>query len=255
MISRSWATSGMHGTSSAGSLSCSEMSDDSDTVAAARTGFRSQVERFASHTNQLISAVFGDELVNVEHVETKARITANVPRTVDGVILARLMVDVWCCLDTQREFLAVETSAYKVSAVLDRAPILRFEYARGSPSIPGAHMQVHAHRGALSHLLSRAGHATPHSMESLHLPVGGDRFRPCIEDVIEFLVVDCRFDKKDGWQAAVRDGRERWRRIQLRTVVRDVPSEAVTALRQLGYEVSNPSSGPAPDHVDRLRNL
>lgn len=172
----------------------------------------------------------------------------------DAEHLARLKVDVWCCLDSRREFLAVEESTYQLIAHVDRAPIIRFEYERGATTKPWAHVQVHAHRGALSHLLSRARHATPHSMESLHLPVGGDRFRPCLEDVIEFLVVECGFDRAEGWRRAVDKGRERWRRTQARTAVRDAPSEAVAVLRALGYTVTEAASGAVPtDDGARLR--
>ncbi len=95
---------------------------------------------------------------------------------------------------------------------------------------------------------------SPYSMESLHLPVGGDRFRPCLEDVIEFLVVECRFDSTAGWRAAVQAGRERWRRTQTRTVVRDSPGEAAAALRALGYTVAVPGSvADLQDDVVRMR--
>lgn len=79
--------------------------------------------------------------------------------------------------DTARTFLAVEKSTIKLTALVDRAPIIRFEYDREAHSKPAGHIQVHGHRGALSHLLSRARHTSPHSMESLHLPVGGARLR------------------------------------------------------------------------------
>ena len=86
-------------------------------------------------------------------------------------------------------------------------------------------------------------------MESLHLPVGGDRFRPCLEDVIEFLVVECRFDCQGGWRAPSEAGRERWRRMQTRTAVRDSPSEAAAALRSLGYTVAAPETANGPQAV------
>ncbi|MGH3767948.1 MAG: hypothetical protein ACRDS0_10115 [Pseudonocardiaceae bacterium] len=176
------------------------------------------------------------------------------PLTVAGENLARLKIDVWCCLDSYQQFLAVEESTYQLIAQVDRAPIMRFEYERGATTKPRAHVQVHAHRGALSHLLSQARHPTPHSMESLHLPVGGDRFRPCLEDVIEFLVVECRFDRQEGWRAVLEAGRERWRRMQTRTAVRDSPSEAAAALRALGYTVAAPETVNGPqDNLARMR--
>ncbi len=214
-----------------------------------------QFTRFAEEIRQLVTSVFGGDLdVVVTHLATRSRIFAEVPLTVAGENLARLKIDVWCCLDSYQQFLAVEESTYQLIAQVDRAPIMRFEYERGATSKPRAHVQVHAHRGALSHLLSQARHPTPHSMESLHLPVGGDRFRPCLEDVIEFLVVECRFDYREGWRAASEAGRERWRRMQTRTAVRDSPSEAAAALRALGYTVAAPETpNGAQDNLTRMR--
>jgi hypothetical protein len=72
--------------------------------------------------------------------------------------------------------------------------------------VPHAHIQVHAHRGALSYLLSLAEHRTPHETASLHIPVGGSRLRPCIEDLLQFLIDECGFDALDGWKERVESG-------------------------------------------------
>jgi hypothetical protein len=118
---------------------------------------------------------------------------------------------------------------------------LRFDYVRDMQSKPHAHIQIHGHRGALSHLLSRAGHDAPHDMASLHVPVGGSRFRPCLEDVVQFLIEECRFDHHEDWRRPVENGREQWRRRQVAATVRAVPSEAVRVLTELGYDIKPPS--------------
>jgi hypothetical protein len=118
--------------------------------------------------------------------------------------------------------------------VLDSAPVLRIHYRREQGSQPLAHVHVHGHRGALSHLLSRAGHETPHDMSSLHIPVGGSRYRPSPEDFIQFLICECKFDANEGWRAYVEEGRERWRCRQAAAVVRDVPEEAARVLLEPG---------------------
>ena len=89
-------------------------------------------------------------------------------------------------------------------------------------------------------------------MESLHLPTGGDRFRISLEDVVEFLIVECGFDKRPGWRDEVNAGRKRWRRMQLLSAVRDAPSVAIEALQRLGYSVSPPGGGAAPDAHSKL---
>lgn len=227
--------------------------------------FQSRVSTFARETGDTLRAVFDPTLtVDVEHRAgiPKSVVKANVPLHAvgtdpsdDRAVLARLEVQTWCGLDSTGKHLAVVNSQCVLVAVLDRAPIIRFEYDRVSTSSkPGAHIQVQAHRGALSHLLSRTGHRTPHSMESLHLPVGGDRFRVCLEDVIEFLIIECKFEGRANWQSEVRAGRARWRRFQLLSAVRDTPSVAIEALQALGYSVIAPDSGHAQDNPDKNRD-
>jgi hypothetical protein len=217
--------------------------------------FEDQFTRFAQDFSDLLSGVFnGVPDVVAKHLDERSQIFVEVPLCVGAEELAKLKVDVWCCPDSDGTYLAVHESTYQLIASLDRAPIIRFEYEREGRTKPRAHVQVHAHRGALSHLLSRSGHPSPHSMESLHPPVGGERFRPILEDVIEFLVVECRFTALAGWRIPVAEGRERWRRLQTRTAVRDCPSEAVVALRSLGFQVSTrPAPHDRDDNTDRLR--
>lgn len=139
----------------------------------------------------------------------------------------------------------MEESTFNLLAVLDRTPVIRIHYRHDLYARPTAHVHVHGHRGALSHLLSQAGHDSPHDMSSLHIPVGGARFRPCLEDFIQFLICECRFDALEGWRGPVEAGRERWRRRQAAAVVRDVPEDAARVLRRLGYTVEAPD--PLPD--------
>ena len=90
-------------------------------------------------------------------------------------------------------------------------------------------------------------------MSSLHIPVGGSRFRPCLEDFIQFLICECKFDSEPGWRKNVEVGRERWRRLQAAAVVRDVPEDAAKVLRRLEYTVEAPD--PLPEEARKaLRN-
>lgn len=168
------------------------------------------------------------------------------PLHIDGQVLASLKLSVACELDSASRYLAVSESTFSLLATLDRTPIIRVHYYREPQTVPGAHVHVHGHRGALSHLLSQCGHAKPHEMASLHIPVGGSRFRPCLEDFIQFLICECGFEHHADWKRHVEAGRERWRRRQAATVVRDVPDEAVRALRDLGYTVQPPDPEPMP---------
>jgi hypothetical protein len=167
--------------------------------------------------------------------------------------IAGMRVSVACQMDTTGQYLAVEESTYDLFAEVDRAPLLRIHYRRYQQSEPAAHIHVHGHRGAPSHLLSQTGHESPHEMASLHVPVGGARFRPCLEDFIQFLVCECLLDAEAGWRAHVDAGRERWRLRQAAVVARDAPEVAARVLRGLGYTVEAPDPIPAAQ-AKALRN-
>ena len=72
------------------------------------------------------------------------------------------------------------------------------------------------------------------SLENLHLPVGGRRLRPTLEDLIEFVITERLVKGKDGWQEALRPSREAFSVIQMRALIRHYPTEARAAVRELG---------------------
>lgn len=210
-----------------------------------------QAENFAAELSDiLVGSLPGAPGAVAEVAEAAERVIVrpedDVPLLINGDRFGKLDVRIRCQLDSRGTWLAVESSGYQLVAAVDRAPIIRFDYLRKPKSVPSAHVQVHAHRGALTHLLSQAGHSKPHDIASLHIPVGGARFRPCIEDVIQFLVADCGFDGVLGWEDVLRLGRARWRRTQARATVRDFPAEAAEVLAAMGYEVTAPHSGHLP---------
>lgn len=181
-----------------------------------------------------------------------ATVDLRAPDAVEGDTLAVFSVIYKLCTDSFGAHLAVEHSSFVLKAKLDRTPIIRWDYDREARSKPSSHVQMTAHRGALSHLLSRLEHATPHSIESLHMPMGGDRFRPCLEDIVEFLIRDCGFKGGADWRDTLRSGRAKWRRIQTRAVVRDAPAEAAAQLMAMGYTVTAPDAGHGPERTERL---
>jgi hypothetical protein len=52
-------------------------------------------------------------------------------------------------------------------------------------------------------------------LDRLHFPVGGRRFRPILEDVIEFLIVERLARARDGWADVLSQERDRYYGIQL----------------------------------------
>jgi hypothetical protein len=74
----------------------------------------------------------------------------------------------------------------------------------------------------------------------LHFPVGGRRFRPTLEDIVEFLVLEGICDGRPGWENAVQEHRMRWRENQFKAAVRRYKGWAAEALRELNYDVKPP---------------
>jgi hypothetical protein len=215
-----------------------------------------QVEEFGRETAELLLATLPglpDPPVRILRHENRTIIgppdSKPLPLYVKGEHLADMKLSIACQLDSVGEYLAVKESTYNLLAVLDRAPVFRIHYQREANVRPTAHVHFHGHRGALSHLLSQAGHEYPHDISSVHIPVGGTRFRPCLEDFIQFLICECKFDAQPGWRKHVEAGRERWRCRQAAAVVRDVPEEAARVLRALGYAVEAPD--PLPPRADK----
>jgi hypothetical protein len=209
-------------------------------------------------------------------VSTTGRLEAHIrqdgigiPLAREGVDLFRLDVRMWLVADHRQHHLKVRNSRFRVFTFDGKQPLFRYEYdaAMEEGHRPAAHVQFHGRHEELEQTLSAAGRATTRSSSAgtgpnvtdLHFPVGGSRFRPCLEDVLEMLILEFDIDPQPNKRAALTalaDGRERWRAMQLRTVVRDDPQTAIDLLRQLGYTVEwkGTDAEPAP-RTEQLRRL
>lgn len=176
-------------------------------------------------------------------LDENGRERGGVPLRVKGAPLAWLRVTYSCRPDSTGTHLAVDGSKFWIVSTKDRSPLIRFEYEYQARTTPHSHIHVHAERGALSHLLTRTQHAKAHDMSALHLPTGGSRFRPDLEDVIQFLITECGVDPVTSWKAAVDERRAEFRVIQARSVARAMAREAADELRALGYTVHPPEEG------------
>lgn len=153
-----------------------------------------------------------------------------VPLTIgDASPGAWLLVSYTFRWDDASSSLVASSSDFNLYADEDmRHAVVRFEYERGKDSYPEAHIQVHGDSPALRTICKQRG--MEKRLENLHLPVGGRRYRPNLEDVIEFLVVEGLADARAGWRDAVAEGRREWERIQLAAAVRRDPDTARAAL-------------------------
>lgn len=190
---------------------------------------------------------------------------------VNGEPLLRLRARYRCAWDHVHHFLAVQDSKLSVAAEGVTEPLFRFDYQR-TPSgdgIPAAHLQVHAERAELTDVMTECGTGTrrarkrqrdveqgvPQRLADLHFPLGGSRFRPCIEDVLEMLVRELGVDFIDGWAEVLKRGRASWRRNQTAAAVRDSLETAAKTLRLYGYPVGEHPDGAQPDRIARLEAL
>ena len=134
-------------------------------------------------------------------------------------------------------FLTVTRSTYGLGTGETESNI-RYDYERRpSNEYPEAHLHVHGYSEALAGLVKAGWGDRPSSR--LHLPVGGRRFRPCLEDIIEFCIVEKLVEpQRKNWKEVLDDHRDEFYRKQLKTVVRRDPQAAISVLRQKGFRVS-----------------
>lgn len=173
-----------------------------------------------------------------------------VPLLRGGEKVAELYVRILLRADSADRYPAVAKSEYALR--IERHPILRLDFYQHMHTVPCCHWNVHAERSALTALLVRNKPDHSGDLAKVHLPVGGVRNRPSIEDFLQLLVNEVGFDAQPGAQVAIEEGRVRWRRRQLAAMVRDDAEEAARVLRELGYDVAPPASGPRPSRTDRL---
>jgi hypothetical protein len=207
-------------------------------------------------------------LVGGEHVQVSEASGKGVGLTVDGVVHLTLIVSMQCKWDSAGQYLAVDRSSFSVfpGTKVNKEALFRYDYVRNPAApIPCSHLQIHAHRDAFTHALSSAGRGsrrgkrmsrrTPSDhpqLSDFHFPLGGPRFRPCVEDLLAALQDEFGLDTGKDWKFALECGRAAWRRQQVGAAARDAPEEAARVLRELGYAVSGPTSS---ERLDKLTQL
>ena len=172
--------------------------------------------------------------------------------TVKGQPLLRLVVEYRCMLSTFSKMLTVSGSTYKVYLHGSRYPIFAADYDRSArPNTPAAHWNVYANRKDVTDSLRRAGSSrrggrnrraardrSSGVVGTLHFPVGGHRYRPCLEDVLELVWTEYGIDvRTKSARKAIDDGRREWRTYQLKAAVSDDPRSAAEELHRLGVPI------------------
>ena len=129
-------------------------------------------------------------------------------------------------------FLTVTKSTYSLGTS-ESESAFRYDYERNpSNDYPEAHLQILGKSERLSDLVSTGQPGRDPSR--LHLPVGGRRFRPCLEDIIEFCIVERLVKPQhDDWKHNLEARRDQFYRKQLKAAVRQDPETARCALGPL----------------------
>ncbi|MAT05929.1 MAG: hypothetical protein CL424_12895 [Acidimicrobiaceae bacterium] len=155
-------------------------------------------------------------------------------------------------LDDTEDHLAVHRSVFGL--VIDEAsgrPAIRVEYDRDQGNEPddqtpathrrsAAHVQIHGSSEELAYVQGLNGDGRLRGLEQFHIPVGGRRFRPSLEDFIEFLWAERLIPGlHDGWQDVLTRHRTNWLSLQLRAAVRNDPDTAIAQLETMGYTVTS----------------
>jgi hypothetical protein len=134
--------------------------------------------------------------------------------------------------DTYGQYLMVESSFVGLFADqgLEHA-LLHYDYERDkADGYPEAHLQVDATSEHWERALPPG-----RSLSKLHLPTGGRRYRPTLEDLIDCVITERLATGRPGWESLVNRGREDFQRRQMRAAIRNDPEEAISVLTELGH--------------------
>jgi hypothetical protein len=135
------------------------------------------------------------------------------------------------------------TVALHLGSDPDSGSLFHYDYNREpSTSYPEAHVQVPGTSPALAELGERFGQQW--ELGQLHFPAGSRRFRPCLEDVVEFLIVEGFAEGREGWLRTLNRHRAGFHRIQLAAAVRRDPETAQHALEKLADGDASKTKGP-----------
>ena len=106
--------------------------------------------------------------------------------------------------------------AVQVGESADNGTLFAYDYARGQANqYPRAHFHISA--DMTSQYAEALKNTERTEIRDLHFPVGGYpepessvRYRPILEDIVEMLILEKMVGHKADWEAAVREGRERF---------------------------------------------
>jgi hypothetical protein len=133
-----------------------------------------------------------------------------------------------CDLDDRRRFLMVLSSYFGIYAPDGKTQLCHYDYERTKEGYPAAHLQIEGNCTALGTLPGRRKAA---ELGKLHFPVGGRRYRPTLEDMVEFVISEGFATGRPGYQRRIDKQRADFHEVQLRAAIRRLPEVAIEVLR------------------------
>ncbi|BAU97433.1 hypothetical protein N24_3171 [Corynebacterium suranareeae] len=156
----------------------------------------------------------------------------------------------YLCANSTGKHLAVESSSFKVEFKANKRPIpiVRFEYERHARNKPVQHFQFHSESLPLAILLARAGrYDIAAQQQDVHFPMGGHRYRVCLEDIVELVIREFRAEANPNWETRVQEGRRVFRERQTDTIIRKNLVRSVEMLKELGFKIEPPQGYEFPE--------
>jgi hypothetical protein len=190
-------------------------------------------------------AIVGTNLEDFTSRPIRVRSQAHTPLWID--VIAYLMLD-----EDEERFLTVRSSVCALLVGDPAETVLHYDFQRDKEQYAEAHLQVYGRHQALERLLGDLGRKETAALGKLHLPVGGRRFRPALEDVLECLVDEGMADPKPGWHDVLNESRRTYRLNQVKATVRRHPGTAIRELERLGYAVAHPQDSRSRSLILRL---
>ena len=189
------------------------------------------------------------------------RDNSGIPLTCDGDEILRLQYSCLCSCKTPQSMLQVDKSDILLATDSGHSPLCHYDYVRSPQSdIPAAHINIHGSNDAATRIMlscvngKRSKNRRKQYLDkglfptfsSLHFPVGGDRLRPGLEDVLEMAIYEFHIDTQPQWKASLAQSREEYRTAQIKAIVHEFPDLAYDTLIEDGYDL-----GQRPDRPER----
>lgn len=177
-------------------------------------------------------SVVGTNLEDFTSNPVRLRTAASTPLWLD--VVAYLMLD-----QAEGAFLTVRSSVCALLVGDDEQEVLHYDYEREKEQYAEAHLQIQARHTRFDQFLAELGRKEVDALAKIHLPVGGRRFRPALEDLLECLIQERIVEPRPGWKSVLDESRQKYRDRQIAAAIRRQPEIAIGELRRLGYGVTD----------------